>query len=917
MRFKMMLLLLIFGTTAQATVIHVPSDYTSIQAGIEAAAAYDTVLVAPGIYYENLDFGGKNLVLTSEAGPLVTELRPASLDDRIIWLHGGETRASVIEGFTISYSPALENGVYIQNASPVIRGNHFTNHLGAYDNYNALHLQSGSGAYVEGNLFYDNPDIRIVARLFGTDTGQFINNTIVGGNTGLYVNSSDCSVRNNVITNCTQTGCQGYFTISVDYNNSYGNGNNYAGTFSDPTNISVDPEFFDTSRNLYSLNETSGCIDAGNPDAQYNDPDGTRDDMGASFFDQTSPNVSNLNLGSASVGRVLNHTPSFFWSLYSTSGPQSFYEIQVGTDNDWTTAEMWASGHVPSFDTTAAYGCSALVDGVTYYYRLRARNGTTWSDWSESVFRMNEPPTAPNPAFPISQGDVSIYNVHLVVDNSFHSIGDYLTYDFEVYSDAGLSTLVDTAYGVSQQADQTRSGVFDGLLNNTEYWWRCRSHDGYEFSDWSIAESFITRGPVVIHVPADQPTIQAGIDSAQEFDTVLVADGTYSGDGNRDLDFGDINLVLKSVNGPDVTIIDCGGSGSEPHIGISITADQDSTSVIDGFTVMNAYDTSGYNKAAIYCTPASPTIRNCYIRDNTCNGIYGGKYISRMMIENCRITNNTRYGLSTEYGTSPCIYNSEISFNGWDGANIYTTAATTTEVRNSLFRGNGNSGVTIVQSLAWRNIVVRNNTFVGNSSGLMGWEDFPLSEKDPPVANLQSDTASNVSYNIFAFNTDAGLELFTSLEYNNITVHCNNAYGNTNYDYHPDETLYHGDTSGNISLDPLFCDTAAGNFRLDQTSPCAPPNNSCGTLMGAFAVGCSCCENRGNVNGMIGPSGPVDVGDLAYLVDFLFKGGAPPPCEEEGNVDNLIGGGGPIDVADLTYLVDYLFKGGPPPPACV
>ncbi len=77
-----------------------------------------------------------------------------------------------------------------------------------------------------------------------------------------------------------------------------------------------------------------------------------------------------------------------------------------------------------------------------------------------------------------------------------------------------------------------------------------------------------------------------------------------------------------------------------------------------------------------------------------------------------------------------------------------------------------------------------------------------------------------------------------------------------------------------------------------------------------------CCRYRGNVDHIIGIGGPIDVADLSYLVDYLFKGGPPPPCPEEGNVDGLTGPGGPIDVADLSYLVNYLFQGGPPPPPC-
>jgi hypothetical protein len=60
-----------------------------------------------------------------------------------------------------------------------------------------------------------------------------------------------------------------------------------------------------------------------------------------------------------------------------------------------------------------------------------------------------------------------------------------------------------------------------------------------------------------IHVPADQPTIQAGIDAAVNGDTVLVADGTYTGVGNRDIDFKGKAITVKSENGPENCIIDC------------------------------------------------------------------------------------------------------------------------------------------------------------------------------------------------------------------------------------------------------------------------------------------------------------------------------------------------------------------------
>ena len=67
-----------------------------------------------------------------------------------------------------------------------------------------------------------------------------------------------------------------------------------------------------------------------------------------------------------------------------------------------------------------------------------------------------------------------------------------------------------------------------------------------------------TAGAATIHVPADQPTIQAGIDPAVDGDTVLVANGLYSGEGNRDIDFLGKAITVRSANGANYCIIDCG-----------------------------------------------------------------------------------------------------------------------------------------------------------------------------------------------------------------------------------------------------------------------------------------------------------------------------------------------------------------------
>lgn len=74
-----------------------------------------------------------------------------------------------------------------------------------------------------------------------------------------------------------------------------------------------------------------------------------------------------------------------------------------------------------------------------------------------------------------------------------------------------------------------------------------------------------------------------------------------------------------------------------------------------------------------------------------------------------------------------------------------------------------------------------------------------------------------------------------------------------------------------------------------------------------------CCQGfRGNVDG--DPDDNITIGDLVFLVNYMFNGGIIPPCMKEANVDGDIFE--QIEISDLIMLVNYMFNGGPEPAIC-
>jgi len=122
----------------------------------------------------------------------------------------------------------------------------------------------------------------------------------------------------------------------------------------------------------------------------------------------------------------------------------------------------------------------------------------------------------------------------------------------------------------------------------------------------------------------EYPTIQAAINDANDGDTVELQPGTYTGDGNRDIDFlgKAITVCSTNPNEPNIvaaTIIDCNGYYYGMHRGFHFYGGEDINSVLDGLTITNGF-VGGVigNGGGILCQNSSPTICNCIITSSCC-----------------------------------------------------------------------------------------------------------------------------------------------------------------------------------------------------------------------------------------------------------------------------------------------------------
>jgi len=217
----------------------VPADAPTIAAGIDSAAAGDTVLVAPGTYNEGGLVVDKNIVIMSEAGPAGTVVDARSLQTSVFTLNavGGGT---VIDGFTLkrAQSPASGGGIYMFASSPTI-----------------------ANCLIVDNSVAAGGGISVV------NSSPCIENCTIYGNTGLggiyYDAASGGSVTRCIIANTASGGglyCTAGADPAVSTSDIYGNagGDDICGTDAGG-NFSADPRLCDPAGGAYQLEPTSPC----------------------------------------------------------------------------------------------------------------------------------------------------------------------------------------------------------------------------------------------------------------------------------------------------------------------------------------------------------------------------------------------------------------------------------------------------------------------------------------------------------------------------------------------------------------------------------------------------------------------------------------------------------------------------------
>ena len=293
-------------TTGRVKNLTAGKTYNNIRFAINDASEGDEIVINEGIYEENINFKGKNLILRSkdpnDPSVVVATVINGGDQGSGVTFPGGEDASCVLAGFTITGGNAVNGGgIYCGNkSSPTITNCTITNNS-ATSGGGGMCIEGSSNPMLTNCTIKNNSASTAGGGLYILNSNPTLTNSTFSGNSTDYFGGGICfSGDSLVLTNCILWSDipDEIFILSGTPVVTY---SNVQGGFTGEGNIDADPLFADAANGDYHLKSqagrwdpasqswiiddvTSPCIDAGDPTsliALELAPNGSRINMGA------------------------------------------------------------------------------------------------------------------------------------------------------------------------------------------------------------------------------------------------------------------------------------------------------------------------------------------------------------------------------------------------------------------------------------------------------------------------------------------------------------------------------------------------------------------------------------------------------------------------------------------------------------
>jgi len=367
---------------------------------------------------------------------------------------------------------------------------------------------------------------------------------------------------------------------------------------------------------------------------------------------------------------------------------------------------------------------------------------------------------------------------------------------------------------------------------------------------------------------AQYTTIQAAINVAAAGDIILLCDAAYTGTGNRDLDYNGKAITIRSASGnPETCIIDCQGQAGNGHRAFLFHSGEGPNALLADVTIRNGYVEGGANYfgGAIWCrNNSSPTFEHVIFMMNhaDCDGGALCCDYSSPSLTACEF-----YGNSAPYGGAVHLDQSSASF---DECLFIGNSALPGLVGSAGFGGGAHvTGVMSGQpSFIHCQFILNDAHKIGGGAACN--EENGIFSGCTFARNTVNGTSEFGGGGLFIYGCEpivehctfahnyapVGTHLYFSMQSAPAIQNCILAFGNGNEAAHcqnstpsftccdiwePTSTLGCAGpigSSGNISVDPIFCDDGNDDYTLRRDSPCTAENYPACGLIGAWPVGC-------------------------------------------------------------------------------